>query len=68
MEKGIRTIAFPSISTGAFAYPVKDAARVAVSAVKQFVDEHPDAFDDIYWVLFDNQTKSVYERVLEEIR
>lgn len=68
MEKGIRTIAFPSISTGAFAYPVKDAARVAVSAVKQFDDEHPDAFDDIYWVLFDNQTKSVYERVLEEIR
>ena len=68
MEKEIRTIAFPSISTGAFAYPVKDAARVAVSAVKQFVDEHPDAFDDIYWVLFDNQTKSVYERVLEEIR
>ena len=68
MENGIRTIAFPSISTGAFAYPVKDAARVAVSAVKQFVDEHPDAFDDIYWVLFDNQTKSVYERVLEEIR
>lgn len=68
MEKEIRTIAFPSISTGAFAYPVKDAARVAVSAVKQFVDEHPDAFDDIYWVLFDNQTRSVYERVLEEIR
>lgn len=68
MEKEIRTIAFPSISTGAFAYPVKDAARVAVSAVKQFVDEHPDAFDDIYWVLFDNQTKSVYERVFEEIR
>lgn len=68
MEKGIRTIAFPSISIGAFAYPVKDAARVAVSAVKQFVDEHPDAFDDIYWVLFDNQTKSVYERILEEIR
>ena len=67
MEKEIRTIAFPSISTGAFAYPVKDAARVAVSAVKQFVDEHPDAFDDIYWVLFDNQTRSVYERVLEEI-
>ena len=68
MEKEIRTIAFPSISTGAFAYPVKDAARVAVNAVKQFVDEHPDAFDDIYWVLFDNQTRSVYERVLEEIR
>ena len=63
-EKGIRTIAFPSISTGAFAYPVDKAASIAVNAVKRFVDEHPDAFDDIYWVLFDNQTKTVYERAL----
>ena len=64
VDKGIRTIAFPSISTGAFAYPVDKAARVAVDAVKSFVSEHPDAFDEIYWVLFDNQTKSVYERAL----
>lgn len=64
LDKGIRTIAFPSISTGAFAYPVDKAARVAVDAVKSFVSEHPDAFDGIYWVLFDNQTKSVYERAL----
>lgn len=63
-EKGIRTIAFPSISTGAFAYPVDKAASIAVNAVKRFVDEHSDAFDDIYWVLFDNQTKTVYERAL----
>lgn len=63
-EKGIRTIAFPSISTGAFSYPVEKAASIAVNAVKQFVDEHPDAFDDICWVLFDNQTKTVYERAL----
>ena len=64
LDKGIRTIAFPSISTGAFAYPVDKAARVAVDAVKSFVSEHPDAFDEICWVLFDNQTKSFYERAL----
>ncbi|MBO7530417.1 MAG: macro domain-containing protein, partial [Lachnospiraceae bacterium] len=63
-EKGIRTIAFPSISTGVFAYPVDKAASIAVKSVQRFVEEHPDAFDDIYWVLFDNQTKTVYERAL----
>ena len=61
MENGIRTIAFPSISTGVFGYPVEEAAEVAVSAAKQFVKDHPDAFDRILWVLFDDRTYSVYE-------
>ena len=67
MKHNIRTIAFPSISTGAFGYPIKDAARVAIKAVKDFLEENPDSFDAVYWVLFDNQTKSIYERVMEEL-
>jgi len=67
IENNIRTIAFPSISTGAFGYPTKEAAAVAVKAVYDFEKENPDAFDDILWVLFDNQTKSFYDRAIEEL-
>lgn len=67
MENGIRKIAFPSISTGVYAYPVEAAAKVAVHTVQQFTQEHPDAFDKIAWVLFDQQTKDVYDRVLQRL-
>jgi O-acetyl-ADP-ribose deacetylase (regulator of RNase III) len=64
-RNNIRTIAFPSISTGAFGYPTKEAAKVAVQAVQDYTTQHPEAFDDILWVLFDNQTKSYYDRAIE---
>lgn len=67
MEYGIRRIAFPSISTGVYAYPVEAAAKVAVHTVQRFTQEHPDAFDKIAWVLFDQQTKDVYDRVLQRL-
>ena len=64
-EKGIRTIAFPSISTGVYDYPVDKAAKVAVSAVKKFVRENPDAFDTVEWVCFDDYTLSVYQAEID---
>lgn len=64
LDSGIRTIAFPSISTGAFGYPVQEAAGVAVAAVEEFVSEHPDAFDLVEWVLLDNRTLLVYENAI----
>ncbi|MBP3206160.1 MAG: macro domain-containing protein [Lachnospiraceae bacterium] len=54
MEHGIRTVAFSSISAGAFGYPVEVATRVAVKAVSDFLIQNPDKFDDIYWILFDS--------------
>lgn len=63
-ENGIRTIAFPSISTGVYSYPLDAAARVAVKAVKDFDNENPDALARVVWVLFDEQTKMVYDRIL----
>ena len=64
MERGIRSIAFPSISTGVYSYPLSQAADVAVQAVIGFVTRHPDAFDEILWVLFDERTKAAYDRTL----
>lgn len=64
-EKGIRTVAFPSISTGVYAYPVQQAAGIAVQTVREVVQEHPEAFEEILWVLFDERTKLVYDLALQ---
>ena len=60
-EKGIRTIAFPSISTGVYSYPLKEAAGIAAAAVADFVRENPDAFDYICWTLTNEPTRQIYE-------
>lgn len=64
IEHGIRTIAFPSISTGLYAYPVNKAANVAVHAVRAFVSAHSHEIDEIVWILMDSSTKNAYDRVL----
>ena len=61
MENGIRTVAFPSISTGVYRYPVEKAAKEAVSAVCRFFEQFPDAIDTVEWVLFDDRTLAAYE-------
>ena len=66
-EKEIRSIAFPSISTGVYSYPVNQAAEIAVHTVLDFVASHPNAMDEIVWVLFDSRTKAAYDRVLENV-
>ena len=59
-ENDIRRIAFPSISTGVYGYPVEQAARIAVGTTKAFLKEHPDSFELVEWVLFNERTLRVY--------
>ena len=61
VENGIRTIAFPSISTGVYCFPVERAAKIAVDPVHRFLQENPDSFDLVEWVLFNDQAASAYE-------
>lgn len=61
MENNIRTIAFPSISTGVYHFPVERAAKIAVKTVCRFLQENPDRFDLVEWVLFNDQAASAYE-------
>ena len=65
MQHGIRTIAFPSLSTGAFGYPVEEASGVAVGAVYGFIEKHLDQFDLIEWVCFDKNTLKHYSKEIE---
>lgn len=66
MENGIRRIAFPSISTGIYHFPLELAASIAVQTVKRFLDENEDAFDLVEWVLFDDHTYQVYEAEVDK--
>ena len=58
-----RTIALPSISTGVYGYPLDLAARVAFETVRAWVDEHPDALDEIVFVLFSADSLAAFEQV-----
>lgn len=60
-ENNIRTIAFPSISTGVYSFPVDRAAKIAVRTVNEYLKENPEAFDLVMWVLFDDKTKAAYD-------
>ena len=66
-ENGIRTVAFPSISTGVYGYPVEQAAKVAVAAVKAYLQAHPDAIDRVNWVLHDPSAMTAYQSALAQI-
>ena len=66
-DNGIRSIAFPSISTGVYGFPVDLAAKIAVYTVNRFFQDNPDSFDLVKWVLFDVHTESVYEAEVDKI-
>ena len=67
MDNGIRSIAFPSISTGVYSFPVELAAKIAVHTVNRFLQDNPDCFDLVEWVLFDTHTESVYEAEVDKL-
>ncbi len=65
-EKEIESVAFPSISTGAFGYPMEDAARVAFETIS---DKSADlsSVKTIRFVLYGEEAMSVHETVMEEV-
>lgn len=68
LQNKIHTIAFPSISTGIYSYPLEEAAEIAVTTVNDFYMEHQNEFDCIRFVLFDDRTKQAYENAINKIR
>jgi len=63
---GIESLAFPSISTGAFGYPVDEAARTAVRAVREVL-EAGSPVKRVRWVLFSDPDLAAYRAALDEI-
>lgn len=62
----LATVSFPSISTGAYGYPLESAATTALQAVREFVRE-PGSLTEVRFVLFDAFTKSHYEEALKKL-
>ena len=68
VENGIRTIAFPSISTGAYRFPVRRAARIAMQEISGFLEEN-GSIDKVFMVCFDEGTMEAYiEAYIEAFR
>jgi O-acetyl-ADP-ribose deacetylase (regulator of RNase III) len=66
VEHGIKTIAFPSISTGAYRFPVKRAAKIAINEIKHFL-ANDDSIEKVYIVCFDPQTMDAYREALSDV-
>jgi O-acetyl-ADP-ribose deacetylase (regulator of RNase III) len=62
-EAGDAVVAFPAISTGVYAYPLEDAARVAIDATRAALDAHPQVQEARFW-LFDERAYRVFEAAL----
>ena len=65
-ENGLKSIAFPSISTGAYGYPVQEAAPIALQTVVDYLRDHQE-IEIVRFVLFDRHTYEAYEEALKRI-
>lgn len=67
-EHGLRTLAFPAISTGIYGYPPALAAEVAAETVAAEIAEHPDAFDEILFVGFSPEATQIHADAISSRR
>lgn len=65
IENGIKTIAFPNISTGIYGFPKEAAADIAVSTVRAFTRAHA-GLEKVIFVCFDAENYRIYKRLLDE--
>lgn len=64
-SKGLKTIAFPSISTGAYRYPLEGATEIALKTVKEFLEKNDSL--DVFFVLFSENALEVYTGKAEKL-
>jgi O-acetyl-ADP-ribose deacetylase (regulator of RNase III) len=65
VKNNIKTIAFPSISTGAYRFPVERAARIAIFETKGFLKANK-TIEKVIFVCFDDATLKIYEKLCKE--
>lgn len=62
---GVKSIAFPAISTGVYGYPKEEAAEIAVGTVKEYLESHPQScIGEVLMVCFDARTEEIYRNLL----
>ena len=65
VQNGVRSMAFPAISTGVYGFPLERATRIAAREVRAFLEKEPGV-EKVLFVCFDRRTRECYERVLGE--
>ncbi len=65
VQNGVRSVAFPAISTGVYGFPLERATRIAAREVRAFLKKNP-ALEKVLFVCFDSRTRACYQRVLAE--
>ncbi len=65
-ENNVRTIAFPSIATNIYCYPIEQASKIALSTIKSFLKENNNeqCFDAVYIVLYSEKDLNAYKSML----
>jgi len=66
-ENNLNSISFPSISTGAYGYPVNQAPKLAINTVITFLSHSTTSLREVVFVLFDSQTFGAYSSALRDI-
>ena len=66
-EHNLTSVSFPSISTGAYGYPVAGASKVAIKTAASFLREQDTSIKKVVFVLFDSGTCEAYSSALEEV-
>jgi O-acetyl-ADP-ribose deacetylase (regulator of RNase III) len=66
-ERGLKSIAFPSISTGAYGYPIEEASRVALRTVKELVEAGGTGLERVVFVTFSEADYRAYREAYQEI-
>lgn len=63
VENGVKTIAFPAISTGVYHFPLERATKIAIYEVKKFLEKNK-SIEKVIFVCFDEETFDIYERIV----
>ncbi len=69
-QHGLHSISIPSISTGAFVYPIRLAAPIALKTIIRFLEKEPHDLDEVRMVLYtreDDQAYTIFSQNLEKI-
>jgi len=64
LDYDLKSIAFPNISTGVYGYPKEEAAGIALSTVKKFLENYPDM--EVYFVCYDDDNYKIYQQLMNK--
>ena len=66
-ENGIKSVAFPSISTGAYRFPIERASTTSLRAVATYLKDNPEVFQKIIFVVFSDNDLKIYRQAYKDI-